>query len=326
MNAYQHIVEKLKKDGENGLKSTIAEEVECFFLDYKEVVEDFSNKTSLGQYWGTLAKSISGFGNALGGILVFGVKNSDKSLSAFGGYKNFEKIVNEFVSRSTNPKHESIYTFSFQDSVDTDKGYVVVEIPQSRNRPLQVISNDYNHRYFYRSGESHTDIPHDVLVGMLGYKIPPKLVYQLKTHENQDDKKEYFEFEILLRNAGSIIAKDVWLNIDIGIPNVQVLGTDFSDQFEGSKLSHSCSLITKSSYKLPPQGILSVLKIHLPKNNLDEKRDYYFYFTFGCDGSKINEFNAQFKGNEFNEAIESSFENFMDFLKEKSPGHVVERL
>ncbi|HPS72032.1 MAG TPA: ATP-binding protein [Bacteroidales bacterium] len=324
ISAYQHIVDSLQSGGEKGLTQLTQEQVECYFVDYKEVVEDFSDKTSLGQYWDILAKAISGFGNALGGVLIFGVKDNDKSLSPFLGYKNFEALINEFISRSTNPKHEDVKTFSFGSTTVSNKGYVIVEIAQSQNRPLQVISNKFNHRYFYRSGESHNDIPHDVLAGMLGYKIPPKLGYQLTGSDISPS--ESFEFEIILRNTGSTIAKDVWFNIDIGIPGVNVLETNLYNQFEGVKLGNSCCLITKNSYRMAPQGMLSVLKIQIPKNKLDEGRDYHFYFTFGCDGSKINEFDSKFKGKDFNKIIDSSLKDCINFLQDKSPNHVIERL
>lgn len=325
VTAYKHILDKLKTEQESGLNTISKEQVECFFVDYKEVVDDFSNKTSLNNYWGVLAKAISGFGNSLGGLLIFGVKDKDKSLVPFIGYKNFEILVNEFVSRSTNPKHESINTLSFPSLIDSSKGYVVVEIPQSLNRPLQVISNEYNHRYFYRSGESHTDIPHDVLVGMLGYKIPPRLSYQIQ--ECEIETINNFTFKIILRNAGSTIAKNVWFNLDVGMPKVLVSFTEFGNLFEnGVKAGNSCSLITKNDYKIAPQGILSVLKIEIPKDKLEDDKDYHFYFTFGCEGSKINEFNSTFKGKDFNDINNKTLEELISFLKSKSPDHIVERL
>jgi len=321
--AYKHILDQLKAEQEAGLSTVSQDQVECFFIDYKEVVDDFSQKTSLNNYWGVLAKAISGFGNALGGLLIFGIKDEDKSPTPFAGYKNFEVLVNEFVSRSTNPKHESVSTFSFASS-DQNKGYVVVEIPQSLNRPLQVISNDFNHRYFYRSGESHNDIPHDVLVGMLGHKIPPRLVVQWYTSEVEASEK--FVFEMVLRNASSTIARDVWMNIDIGMPNVNVSLTNFSNQLEGATVNNSCNLITKNTYKMAPQGQLSMLKLEIPKQSIEADGNYHFYFTFGCDGSKINEFNATFKGNEFNSVSAGKVKELIEFLKSKSPDHIVERL
>lgn len=323
VTAYKHILDKLKAEQEAGLTAISQDQVECFFVDYKEVADDFSQKTSLKNYWGVLAKAISGFGNALGGLLIFGIKDEDKSLTPFAGHKNFEVLVNEFVSRSTNPKHESVSTFSFISS-DPNKGYVVVEIPQSLNRPLQVISNDFNHRYFYRSGESHNDIPHDVLVGMLGHRIPPRLVVQWYTSEVEALDK--FVFEMVLRNASSTIARDVWMNIDIGMPNVSVSLTNFANQLEGATVNNSCNLITKSSYKMPPQGHLSMIKMEIPKQSIRADGDYHFYFTFGCDGSKINEFDATFKGNEFNNISTGSVKSLIEFLKNKSPDHIVERL
>lgn len=322
--AYQAISTTLKEKGEAGLLDMLKDEVECYYLDYKEVIDDFSESKTLRNYWDVLAKAISGFGNALGGVLIFGIKDKDKSLKPFLGYKNFEKLTNEFVSRSTNPRHERINSFSFPSKEDNDKGYVIIEIPQSQNRPLQVISNGNKHRYFYRSGESHEDMPHDVLVGMLGYKIPPILCYQWQ-YNSYKENVAYFEFDLILRNKGSVIAKDVWLNNSLNIPNTNVLHTNFKDQFEGAILDNSCSLITKNTYRLPPEGMISMLKIQMPKKELINSFEYYFYFSFGCDGSKINTFNAKFTGSEFNELKISKTEELILFLKNKSPNHITER-
>ena len=320
---YFTLLEKIKSEGESGLTEIVGIQTECFYIDYKEIKEDFSSALNLKSYWGILAKAISGFGNAQGGLLVFGIEDKTKSLTPFLGYKNLEVLVNEFISKSTNPRHEQVSTISISAIADPSKGYVVVEIPQSTNRPLQVISNDFNHQYFYRSGESHNLLPHDVLVGMLGKKIPPKLSYMFSTSIVEENEK--FTFEVVVRNSGSVIAKDVWFNTDIGIPNVSIWQTNFTNRFEGAIVNNSCSLITKNDYKIPPQGFLSVLKLDVRREEVEITKELHFYFSFGCEGSKMYEFNSIFTGEQFNEAIRGSFDQFAEFLKSKSPDHIIER-
>lgn len=330
MKPYQHILDKLEKEKESGLESIIGDEVECYFLDYKKVVEDFSNKTSLGNYWDALSKAISGFGNGLGGVLIFGIEDKPiKSLVPFSGFKNFEKIVNEFVSKSTNPHHECVKTFSLVSSLDNSKGYVIVEIPQSMNRPLQVVSNRFLHRYFYRSGESHVDIPHDVIAGMLGKKIPSKLIYLMSTTKFSDITRpnpDLFSFDILIKNVGSTVIRDIWFNLNVGIPDISVMTGNFSDKFAGSVFNNSTSLVSVDGYKLPPQGLTSPVSLQMIKRKLEANKDYHLYFTFGCEGSKLYEFNSKFKGDEYNDALEKDDINeLISFFKNHSPDHIVEK-
>jgi len=268
-----------------------------------------------------ISKSISGFGNALGGILVFGVDNN-KKLKPFKGYKIFESLVQESVSRSTNPHHERIETLSIQSN-ETEKGYVIIIIHQSYNRPLQVITNGaYNHRYFYRSGESHVDIPHDVLVGMLGKKIPVNLSCQFQIQQKNSINQNNFEFSFVLRNNSSAIARDIWFNLDIGIPNVAVNQSASTNLFTGHKMGNSMSLIAIKDYRLPPQGYVSPATVSIPKNILNQEQKYHLYCTYGCDGSKIYEFNSQFKGKNFNQILNSGVKKIIEFLKINSMGFI----
>ena len=70
---YTLIIEKL--NNENDLINLVKETEECFYLDYKQgEKDDYSQSRSIkGPDLDNIAKSISGFGNALGGILIFGV-------------------------------------------------------------------------------------------------------------------------------------------------------------------------------------------------------------------------------------------------------------
>jgi len=322
---YTLIIEKL--NNENDLINLVKETEECFYLDYKQgEKDDYSQSRSIkGPDLDNIAKSISGFGNALGGILIFGV-DKHKNLKPFKGYKIFESLVQESVSRSTNPHHEKIETLSIQSTKEQEKGYVVIIIHQSHNRPLQVITNSNTHRYFYRTGESHIDIPHDVLAGMFGKKIPVilSIQYQVKLNEDTSTNNK-FEFAFIIRNNSSVIAKDVWFNMDLGIPNTAVVQGNSFNLFMGHKMADSISVITVKDYRLPPQGYISPISLSILKNNLKDNQDYHLYFTFGCEGSKINEFESTFKGCEFNKLLNSDAKELLNFLKEHSTG-IIEKI
>ena len=318
-NPYELILKKL--NSENDLENLTKDTEECFYLDYKQAEkDDYTQSRSIkGSDLNNIAKSISGFGNALGGILIFGV-DKNKNLKPFEGHKTFESLVQESVSRSTNPHHEKIETKSIPSN--NGKGYVIIIIHQSNYRPLQVITNSYTHRYFYRTGESHVDIPHDVLVGMMGKKIPVNLSCQFQIKQKGHDIQNTFEFDFILRNNSSVVAHNVWLNMDVGIPNVNVgQGASFN-LFAGHKMGNTMSVITIKDYRLPPQGYISPAGLSIPKNYLDEERDYHLYLTYGCEGSKMSEFNSVFKGKEFNALIDKNVRDVIELLKQQSRGFI----
>jgi hypothetical protein len=261
-----------------------------------------------------LAKAVSGFGNSQGGVIIYGIENKNKTLIPFCGYEKFEVLVQESLSRATNPNHCEVETTRISSSGAPKKGYVVVKINQSTNRPLQVVTSKYTHRYFYRSGETHADMPHDVIMGMLGSSITPQLIYQFNT---ADEVEEIF-LEIILRNKSSVIARDVWFNLDVGFPSVEVNFTSSSyNNFTGARLQNTVSLISVENFRLPPQGIIAPTELKIPKNKLSKDGQHHFYFSYGCTGEGVKEFDAKFTGAEFNSVENLSGETFINFLKEK---------
>jgi len=316
---YEAILKNL--NSESDIENLANETKECFFLDYKQTEkDDYTQSRSIkGNDLDNIAKSISGFGNALGGILIFGVDNN-KKLKPFVGHETFETLVQESVSRSTNPHHERVETKSI--SSKNEKGYVIIIIHQSHNRPLQVITNSNTHRYFYRTGESHVDIPHDVLVGMMGKRIPVSISCQFQITQTSDTAQNAFEFNFLLRNNSSVIARDVWFNMDVGVPNVSVKQGASFNLFAGHKMSNSMSVITIKDYRLPPQGYVSPIGLSIPRTRLKDEQEYQIYFTYGCDGSKMNEFDSIFTGREFNALLDKNVRGLIELLKQKSKGFV----
>ena len=89
---YKKILDTLKD--ENDLSRLTKEVEECFYLDYKQgEKDDYAQSRSIkGSDLDNIAKSISGFGNALGGMLIFGV-DKNKNLKPFRGYKIFKLFL-----------------------------------------------------------------------------------------------------------------------------------------------------------------------------------------------------------------------------------------
>ena len=204
---YDSIKANIMNSGESYIKTLIENEKESFYVDFKEVVDDYTSKRgfSVSDYK-NLAKAVSGFGNSAGGLLIFGIAE-DKliktfQLKPFSGISEFSKLVNENVSRVTTPPNNYVNSFTVESS-SKNFGYVVVEIPKSNFAPLQTIINDLKHQYYMRSGESHVSIPHDVLSGMFGKRPNPILGYSFMNFNYSDN--DNICFTIAIRNSGNVI-------------------------------------------------------------------------------------------------------------------------
>ena len=84
-------------------------------------------------------------------------------------------------------------------------------------------------------------------------------------------------------------------------------------------------MIAIRNYRLPPQGYVSPAGLSITKKFLDQNRDYNLYFTFGCEGSKMWEFDSIFSGGEFNAQLNKGVRDVITLLKKKSKG-IIERI
>ncbi len=224
---YISLLNEIKNGGVEAIKDLVArKESEGYFLDFKRTsIGDYSNKKSLEDSdRNNYARSISGFGNSEGGIIIWGVgtgKDEDvaKDLLPIKSVSNFVSILNSQVSRLTVPQHPSVNSFTIIDNEQgEDCGYVVTEVPKYEGLPIQVI---FDYKYYMRAGESFVPITHSVLAGMFGRKPAPNVGINYITREG-DPKLEdgfiKFSVGIQLVNLGMGIARDIFLNNMIFTP------------------------------------------------------------------------------------------------------------
>jgi len=328
MNFYKKVLKDIKS--EKNLADLILEyPEESFFLEYKRCqLEDYSQAKSIkgNDDLKNITRAICGFGNSEGGILVFGVSEKDnkKELEPFLGYENFSELIHETVSRTTNPTHSQILTHKIESN-QQGMGYVIIEIPQANNRPLQTIERSGSYRYLYRSGESFHDMPHDVIMGLLGVNKPIRLVNFFE-YDNGSSSEKKVSFNLRLINQSSVIAKNIWFTFNRGnYGNIELdkgILSNYSE-FKGYTMwNNYYYTISEDAFMVPPGGVSpgpSIIFVD-DESNFDKDKDYEFSFSWGCVGSVVNEFEAKFKGSELIEHIKNNGFNdkLMEFFKEKN--------
>lgn len=325
MKYYEKVLENLIE--EKDIKSLIENEPEePFFLDYKQTQKsDYSKENVIkGSDLKNITKAISGFGNSEGGMLIFGIaenEHNQKILKPFKGYEKFSELVHEVVSRTTNPTHNGIYTKKIKS--DDGLGYVIINIPQSGNRPLQAILDQKtaSYRYLYRSGDSFVDMPHDVIIGLLGKEKPIELTYVFTYDQNQSTQNKVV-VDIMIINKSASIAKNIWFTFNRGnFGNIELSTERLTGySFRGNTFGgYHIDMIADDTFKVPPGGISPSFSFFIinDNNNINPAKNYSISFSLGCDGSKIYEFKSEFKGSDLITHInEKGFnKDIIDFLK-----------
>jgi hypothetical protein len=178
------LYERLVAGGEAELDLMIADRVsEELFLDFKASAENGGGSNLSHADREKLAKAISGFGNAEGGVIVWGVEceNSMQAGDVASGKMpiqnptRFKSWLEKAVSGCTLPPHGGVQHRVLMASSGADEGFVLTLIPMSNRAPHQCIVDKHRHRYFIRVGSSFDHVPHGVLAGMFGRRPPTRV-------------------------------------------------------------------------------------------------------------------------------------------------------
>jgi predicted HTH transcriptional regulator len=135
MSRAHDIFQRLQIEGASALEQLIAErEPESLFLDFKRSPEDGAAKNLSTEDNKNLSKAISGFANAAGGVVVWGVDcRPEKSTGNEVATKHpivdaagFNTKLQAAISRTTIPPHPGVQVVCFEEPDNAPKGYVAV--------------------------------------------------------------------------------------------------------------------------------------------------------------------------------------------------------
>ena len=147
-------------------------ENESLYLDYKA----FPNNSPLEKdtaFLKLLAKAISGFANANGGVLVIGINDKTRGPEPVVGLAAFAATLEEQLSRLVAFAVEGVETRSIRASTGVDEGFLVIRVPASGLAPHR---SQKDHKYYRRTGESFVPMEHYEVADVFGRRHQPVLV------------------------------------------------------------------------------------------------------------------------------------------------------
>jgi Putative DNA-binding domain len=163
-----------------------------------------------------LAKSVAGFANAEGGLLVLGVREKPEKykgevvkirpgvISALPMNVTREIIENELLAKIQYPI-EGITIVPLRSSTRSSHFIYLIDVPQSIRAPHRVNELYYFQRYNFSTRE----MKHFQIADMFGRRLSPDLELGLQRKSGQNEDRGHFTVHPLIFNRGKVVAKYV---------------------------------------------------------------------------------------------------------------------
>lgn len=123
-----------------------------------------------------LARALSGFANADGGVIVWGVDAKHRyarELKPISDVKGFRAELEDLTGQAVNPVVDGVLHKEIEMSPGANEGYVKTLVPASDSTPhMAKLGED---RYYKRNGSSFLRMEHFDLEDMFGWRPRPKL-------------------------------------------------------------------------------------------------------------------------------------------------------
>lgn len=163
-----------------------------------------------------LAKVITGFANAEGGLLVFGLKEHgqrDKrtkqilhirpgAVDALPITVTKEIIENKLLSLIQH-SIEGITIRPIRKTIRSKSTIYLIDVPQSNRAPHRVEEKHYYQRYNF----STLEMKHYQIADLFGKRVMPDLGIELQKTKTANDDRNHFGIKILIHNYGRAVAK-----------------------------------------------------------------------------------------------------------------------
>lgn len=186
---------------------------ENLFIDFKEKKNPTQSGVSSDDKR-VYAKALSGFSNASGGVIVWGVEGRKKgndlpdvatALKPIKHLKKFLTDLNSLVSDAIVPLNTGIVNTPIFLSELEDEGFIVTFVPESEKPPHRAMCSD--NKYYTRAGDSFILMEHYMLEDSFGRRQKPKLEIDYKLNKAYKiGDNQHFTITFGIRNIGKYIA------------------------------------------------------------------------------------------------------------------------
>ncbi|MFR9498393.1 MAG: ATP-binding protein [Rikenellaceae bacterium] len=166
-----------------------------------------------------IAKDVSAFANSDGGVIIYGVEESDHKASALSyvdGNDFTEEWLENVISSNIQRKIDGLEVIPLRVDEEISKSIYIVKIPRSYNAP-HMVSKDKDNRY-YKRYNFKAALMEEYEIRDLFHRINmPKLVIagQIVSHEIIEDGMVEYTFHTAIHNLSNIICSRYKLNLYI---------------------------------------------------------------------------------------------------------------
>jgi len=305
MSRGEELFERIKARNIAAIDDLIADAAaEQLFLDFKGSANTGLPRTLPTNDARHLAAAISGFGNAEGGIIVWGI---DCRVDRVSGTPNVRKApladamtfrarLEETLSRSSTPPHPLVENFVVLDGAGPG-GYVVTLVPKAEFGPIRAIT-DGTDKYYIRAGDSFVSIPHDALAGLFGRKPRAVIWPQLTSHPVRrpgplpGNGRVHVVLGIGLYNKGPVLAARPYVSVHpISVPTQETFHINAaSNSFELRRsVQGNVQVVGREGLVIAPGGLEDLCSISL-LYSAPVTSELRIEITVGTDSSNFEQF------------------------------------
>ncbi len=183
----------------------------------------------------TVANVISGFANAGGGIIIFGISTTQKEgmdlltqIEPIGLVKKFAKKLEVSIPMLVEPAAKTAIKIITEKSGDS-RGVVLLNVFPTKGDPIRNIGNNH---FFLRTSDQTPQMPYETIRRMFVGGSSPSIITSVSTSliKRLDDGS--WELPFLVGNTVTFPAKSVTVSITIANSDVCqkiTAGTSFTD-------------------------------------------------------------------------------------------------
>ncbi|WP_405170123.1 ATP-binding protein [Paenibacillus sp. FSL H8-0280] len=216
---------ELQDNRYNAIKSMIEKgQEEGLFIEFKEKAARNIPGVQKGDK-NIYAKAMSGFSNAAGGVLIWGIEakaNGESEPDIAVGEKPIKHLrkfltdLSSLISDAITPHNTGVQniTIFLNDAPEVDEGFIVTYIPASEKPPHRAMFQD--NKYYSRAGDSFIMMEHFMLEDAFGKRQKPKLEIFYDIYiATLTAEQSIFEVHIGIKNTGRYLATYPSLTINL---------------------------------------------------------------------------------------------------------------
>jgi hypothetical protein len=169
----------------------------------------------------TLARTISGFSNTNGGVIIWGVSTTKKfhsgldvitQVEPIGNCIKFQREIENRISTLTTPPIHNYENKIIKKKPKDTRGVIITFIPKFSGDPIQSVEDDH---FYFRSGDEFIKTPYEMLKRLFAATESPDLYLSFESSIMKRDESGTYNIPMILSNNSSAIAEKIKLFVVI---------------------------------------------------------------------------------------------------------------